>query len=68
MLIVRDRDAISVKRAASLADRFQRALEREAAGAGYKLQSFEVQLDRPGSGPPSAANQTLQPARLSPTK
>ena len=68
MLIIRDRDAISVKRAAGLADRFQRALEREAAGAGYELRNFEVQLDRRGSGPPSAANQTPQPARLSPTK
>ena len=68
MLIVRERDAISLKRAASLADRFQRALEGEAAGADYEFRSFEVQLDRPGSGPPSAANQTPQPARLSPTK
>jgi hypothetical protein len=68
MLIIRDRDAISVKRAASLADRFQRALEREAAGAGYELRSFKVQLDRRGSGPSLAANQTLQPATLTATK
>jgi hypothetical protein len=70
MLIIRDRGAaaVSAKRAASLADRFQRALEREAAGAGYELRSFEIQLDRRGSGPASVANQTLQPAGPSPIK
>ena len=46
MLVIRDSRAVSATHAASLAQRFQRALELEAQIAGYELRSFEVQIDR----------------------
>ena len=61
MLVIRDSRAVSATHAASLAHRFQRALELEAQIAGYVLRSFEVQIDRPAS-PSTKSSEVLGPA------